>query len=298
MERERIMFVTAGRGGAKPDSARPVRVVLADDECLFRASLRQLLAVPAATIRDVYGVDVRTDFEVVGEAGSGEDTVRVVQSTRPDLLLLDLSMPRMSGLEALRELQDSVGSTRTIVLAESIDRPHLLAAIHLGVRGLLLKDATTELMFEAIMYVLAGQYWLEQTLVTDLLETVRPIIQSSSAAGGRFSYGLTARERQVIAMVAAGSSNKEIARAYSVSEQTVKHHLTRIFDKVGASSRVELAMIATRQALIDPSQPVQRPGAETARPHPPAVSPAPVAAASAPPLPPAQPAIAAAESPA
>jgi DNA-binding CsgD family transcriptional regulator len=127
---------------------------------------------------------------------------------------------------------------------------------------------------------------------------VRPIIQSSSAAGGRFSYGLTPRERQVIAMVAAGSSNKEIARAYSVSEQTVKHHLTRIFDKVGASSRVELAMIATRQALIDPSQPVQRPGAETARPHPPAVSLAPVAAASAPALPPAQPAIAAAESPA
>lgn len=269
------MCVMPERGGGEQDSARPAGVVLADAECLFRASLRQLLAVPAATIRDVYGVDVRTGFEVVGEAGTGEEVVRVVQSTQPELLLLDLSMPRMSGLEALRELQDSMGRTRTIVLAESIDRPHLLAAIHLDVRGLLLKDASTQLMFEAIMHVLAGRYWLEQTLVTDLLETVRPIIQSSRAAGGRFSYGLTLRERQVIAMVAAGSSNKEIARAYSVSEYTVKHHLTRIFDKVGASSRVELAMIATRQALIDPSQPVHMPGAETGRPHPPAVSPAP-----------------------
>src|SRR5881628_2032292 len=86
-------------------SGRPVRVVLADDECMFRASLRQLLAVPATVINDVYGVDVALGFEVVGEAGSGEETVKAVQAATPDLLLLDLSMPRMSGLDALRELQ-------------------------------------------------------------------------------------------------------------------------------------------------------------------------------------------------
>jgi DNA-binding NarL/FixJ family response regulator len=232
---------------------RAIRVVLADDECLFRASLRQLLAAPAATIREVYGVDVGPGFDVVGEAGSGEETVRIVDTTRPDLLLLDLSMPRLSGLEALRELEGCRDTVRTIVLAGSIDRTDLLAAVHLGVRGLLLKDATTEVLFEAAMCVHAGRYWLEQTLVTDLLETVRPIIQSSGGSRGPFAYGLTPRERQVIAMVAAGSSNKEIARACSVSEQTVKHHLTRIFDKVGASSRVELAMLMTRQGLVDPS---------------------------------------------
>ena len=253
------MFVTGNGAGVE---RRPIRVVLADDECLFRASLRQLLAAPGPTIREIYGVDVGDGFEVVGEAGSGEDTVRVVQAAQPDILLLDLSMPRLSGLEALRELTTAGSSTRTLLLAGAIDRPQLLAAVHLGVRGMLLKNVTTELLFEAMMCVCAGRYWLEQTLVTDLVETLRPLIQASSAAGGRFSYGLTPRERQVIAMVVAGAANKEIARACSVSEQTVKHHLTRIFDKVGATSRVELAMLALRQGLVDPSNPVQWPGSE------------------------------------
>ena len=259
------MFVTGTGPGAEPPSRRPMRVVLADDECLFRASLRQLLAAPAATIGEVYAVDVGAGFEVVGEAGSGEDTVRVVRAAQPDILLLDLSMPRMSGLEALRELTAAGLSTPTLVLAGIIDRPQLLAAVHLGVRGLLLKNVTTELLFEAMMCVCAGRYWLEQSLVTDLLETVRPIIQSSSAAGGHLSYGLTPRERQIVAMVVAGAANKDIARDCSVSEQTVKHHLTRIFDKVGATSRVELAMLALRQGLVDPSHPVQWPGSEPAR---------------------------------
>lgn len=254
------MFLTgegATVGAGRPDV--PARVVLADDECLFRASLRQLLAVPPSVIKDVYGVDVGPGFDVVGEAGTGEDTIRVVKSARPDLLLLDLSMPRLSGLEALRELDGCRDTLKTIILAGTIDRAHLLAAVHMGVRGLLLKDATTETMFEAVVCVLAGQYWLEQKLVTDLLESVRPLIQSSSAAGGKLSYGLTPRERQVLAMVVAGFPNKEIARACAVSEQTIKHHLTRMFDKVGASTRVELAMLATRHGLVDPSDPARYP---------------------------------------
>jgi DNA-binding NarL/FixJ family response regulator len=257
------MFVTGGdeRRPACRGCDEPVRVVLADDECLFRASLRQLLAVPPSVIQEVYGVDVGAGFEVVGEAGSGEDTVRVINAVHPDLLLLDLSMPRMSGLEALRELEGSRDTLKTIILAGTIDRTHLLAAVHLGVRGLLLKDATTETMFEAIRSVMAGQYWLEQKLVTDLLETVRPLIQSSSAQGGKLSYGFTPRERQVLAMLVAGCSNKEIARACSVTEQTIKHHLTRMFDKVGASTRVELAMLATRYGLVDPSEPARYPDA-------------------------------------
>ena len=249
----------------RPD--RPIRVVLADDECLFRASLRQLLSVPTQVIREVYGVDVGAGFEVVGEAGSGEDTVRVVNSVRPDLLLLDLSMPRMSGLEALRELSGR-DSIRSILLAGTIDRTHLLTAVNLGVRGLLLKDVTTELLFEAIMCVMAGQCWLEQTLVTHLLETVRPLIQSSTGAGGNRSYGLTPRERQVLEMVVAGCPNKEIARACSVSEQTIKHHLTRVFDKTGVSSRVELVMVATKQGLIDGAATTPTPvAAETIAPR-------------------------------
>jgi two-component system, NarL family, nitrate/nitrite response regulator NarL len=258
--------MVAGPRSASQRLDRPIRVVLADDECLFRASLRQLLSVPPQVVKDVYGVDVGPGFEVIGEAGSGDDTVRVVNSVRPDLLLLDLSMPRMSGLEALRELATCRDSIRSILLAGTIDRTHLLTAVHLGVRGLLLKDVTTELLFEAIMCVMAGQCWLEQTLVTHLLETVRPLIQSSTATGGNLGYGLTPRERQVLEMVVAGCPNKEIARACSVSEQTIKHHLTRVFDKVGASSRVELVMIATRQGLLEGSSTVPTRGAIPSEP--------------------------------
>ncbi len=227
----------------------PVRVVLSDDECLFRASLRQLLTVPPSVIEDVYGVDVGAGFEVVGEADSGEDTVRVVRSARPNLLLLDLRMPRMSGLDVLRELTASGDSLRTILLAGTIDRTQLLTAVHLGARGLLLKDATTEVLFEAIACVLAGRYWLGQTLVTDLLETVRPLIQSSTAAEGGLAFGLTPREREVLTLIVAGYANKDIARDFAVSEQTIKHHLTRMFDKVGVSNRLELARVATERGL-------------------------------------------------
>jgi two-component system nitrate/nitrite response regulator NarL len=231
--------------------ARPVRVVLSDDECLFRASLRHLFAVPPPVIKDVYGVDVGPGFEVVGEADTGEDTVRVVRSVRPDLLLLDLHMPRMSGLDALRELTPIAGPLGTILLAGMIDRTQLLTAVHLGVRGLLLKDATTEVLFEAIACVLAGRYWLGQTLVTDLLEGVRPLIQSSKSAGGRLAFGLTPREREVLTLIVAGYANKDIAREFAVSEETVKHHLTRIFDKVGVSNRLALATFATERGLLD-----------------------------------------------
>jgi len=230
---------------------RPVRVVLSDDESLFRASLRQLLSAPPAVIKDVYGVDVGPGFRVVGEAGSGEETVRVVRSTMPDLLLLDLSMPRMSGLEALRELEPARDRVRTLMLAGVIDRSDLLMAIRLGVQGLLLKDATTELLFEAIMCVLAGRCWIGQTLVRDLLETVRPLIQSAHARGPQLPWKLTARERQVLAMVAAAHSNREIARRFNVSEETVKHHLTRLFAKTGAANRLDLAMIASQHGIVD-----------------------------------------------
>jgi DNA-binding NarL/FixJ family response regulator len=224
--------------------------VLADDESLFRASLRQLLAVPAPVINEVYGVEVGPGFEVVGEAGTGEETVRVVESLRPDLLLLDLSMPRMSGLDALREVGACHDTVRTILLAGTLDGSQLATALHLGVRGLLLKDVSTETLFEAIACVMAGQYWLGQSLVTHLLEVVRPLLQSSSATAGASVAGkLTPRERQVLNLVVAGCSNREIAQQFAVSEQTIKHHLTRMFDKVGASNRLELAMVATRNGL-------------------------------------------------
>ena len=138
---------------ASSSTGSPLRVVLADDECLFRASLRQLLGTPPAIISDVYGVDVGAGFDVVGEAGSGEDTIAIVERLQPDLLLLDLCLPRMSGMDALRAIGPRQ-SVRTIVLSGDLGRADLVAALNLGARGLLLKDAATTTLFEAVSYAL------------------------------------------------------------------------------------------------------------------------------------------------
>jgi DNA-binding NarL/FixJ family response regulator len=219
---------------------------------MFRASLRQLLTAPPSVIQDVYQIDVGPGFDVVGEAGSGEETVAVVKSARPDILLLDLSMPRMSGLGALRELQASGDSVRTVILAGDVSRAHLLSAVQLRVDGFVLKDEPTETFFKTVMCVLAGQPCVCHRLMPDLLEIVRSATRGDGAAS-KVPYGLTPRERQVLALVAAGHPNKEIARTCSVSEETIKHHLTRMFDKLGASNRLELAMVATTAGLISES---------------------------------------------
>src|SRR5437867_5442562 len=142
MDHTRYPFGTdRGRTLARLD--RPATIVVADDEGIFRASLRQLLTAPPSVIRDVYGIDVGAGLTVVGEAGSGEDTVALVESTRPDLLLLDLDMPRMSGLNAVRALQAAHSTLRIVILAGDIRKLELFNAVQLGVRGIVLKHATT-----------------------------------------------------------------------------------------------------------------------------------------------------------
>jgi len=240
------IFSAAGRS-----EARPVRVVLADDEGMFRASLRQLLSAPPSVIRDVYGVDVGGGFDVIGEAASGEDTIAVVQSLHPDILLLDISMPRLSGLSALRQLRAARAAVPTIVLSGQITKSHLCSAAQLHVCGLIQKDEPTELLFQAIMCVMAGRIWVGQSLVADLMDLVRANGRRATGTEQTHPFGLTRRERQVLALVAAGYPNKEIAQTCAVSEETIKHHLTRMFHKVGASNRLELAMLATQAGLVN-----------------------------------------------
>jgi DNA-binding NarL/FixJ family response regulator len=158
-------------------------------------------------------------------------------------------MPGKSGLEALREMDACRESMRTIMLAGMIDKPRLLTAVQLGVRGLVIKDSTTELLFEAIVSVMGGRYWLGHTLVSDLVELVRTYSTTSGSVPNKPRLSLTRREREVLALVVEGCTNKEIATKFTVSEETIKHHLTRMFDKAGASNRLELAMKATHGGL-------------------------------------------------
>jgi two-component system nitrate/nitrite response regulator NarL len=226
------------------------RVVIADDERIFRASLRRLLELSSSTVSAMFGVEIGSGFDVVGEAGSGQETVEVVQSTHPDLMLLDVCMPRRSGLEALRELQRCDQPRHTIILSGALDAEQLVTAIQLGARGVVRKDAPTELLFAAITSVIAGASWVDQRLTSDLLDAVRGLGQLRHAASA-LPFGLTRRETEVVALVGAGCNNREIAQRFAVTEETIKHHLTRIFDKVGAANRVELALVAARHGFVN-----------------------------------------------
>src|SRR2546428_9120117 len=232
-------------------ATRRARVVIADAESMFRASLRQLLAVPSSVVREVYAVDGGGGFGVVGEASSGQETVEIVVAARPDLLLLDVSLPRRSGLEALRDLQSCNGLPHTIILSATLDKPQLVTAIQLGARGVVRKDAATELLFEAMARVMAGASWVDQPLMSDLLDVVRTLPHPSCGGGGKQPFGLTRRQREALSPVGEGCHNREIAQRFAVSEMTVKHHLTRIFEKVGAANRVELAFTAARHGLVN-----------------------------------------------
>jgi two-component system, NarL family, nitrate/nitrite response regulator NarL len=217
---------------------------------MFRTSLRQLLAVPPAAVRDMYGVEIGGGFEVVGEAASGAETVEIVKSSLPDLLLLDVSMPRSSGLEALRELQRSNHCIHTIILSGTLDKPQLVTAIQLGARGVMRKDVATQFLFEAMTRVVAGDAWVDEPLIPDLLDVVRTFAHPSCGSAPQQPFVLTSRQRDVLTLVIEGFNNRDIAQQLGVREATIKHHLTRMFDKVGVTNRVELALAARRYSLV------------------------------------------------
>jgi len=177
--------------------------------------------------------------------------VRLVSKCAPDILLLDLAMPRLPGLEVLRELSASDSPVRTILLTAAIEKEQIIEALQIGARGIVLKEAATELLFKSIRTVMAGQYWVGRAEVADLVQTLRALLASSGKPQEK-SFGLTRRELEILSTVVAGYSNKEIARQLSLSEDTVKHHLSHIFDKLGVSNRLELAMFAVNHRLVAP----------------------------------------------
>jgi DNA-binding NarL/FixJ family response regulator len=191
---------------------------------------------------------VEPDFEVVGEASDGHEAVERVRTLRPDVLLLDLAMPKAGGLETLRQLADGKEDILTVILTASIGREDALEAVRLGARGLVLKAAATPLLYKCIRAVVAGEYWIGHERVQDLVMSLREFTARQS--GGRTPSGtLTRREIQVALAVLDGASNREIAQKLGLGEQTVKNHLSSIFDKLGVSSRLELALYAVHHRL-------------------------------------------------
>ncbi len=215
-----------------------VRIVIADDHTIFRDGLRRLL-------------EAEPELQVVGEAADGAEAVAQTRHLKPDILLLDLAMPRVPGMDAMRELStaEEASTSKIIVLTAAVERLQIVQALQMGARGVVMKEAATQLLMKAIRTVMSGQYWIGREAVGDIVDFMR-----TNASGDKppKNFGLTKREMEILAAIVAGLSNKEIARRFTLSEDTVKHHLTNIFDKVGVASRLELALFAINNHLTDP----------------------------------------------
>ena len=220
------------------ETQHSVRILVADDHPIFRDGLRKLL-------------EAEKDFKVVGEASDGGEAIEMAQQLKPDVLLLDLAMPRVPGLEAVRQLGTSVEAIKVILLTAAIEREQIVDALHHGVRGVVLKESATELLLKSIRCVMDGQYWVGRESVSDLVRIIRDLTAIPEQGTRKRSYNLTPRELDIISAIVDGYTNKDIAEKFAIAEQTVKHHLGNIFDKLGVSNRLELALFAVNHHLVE-----------------------------------------------
>jgi two-component system, NarL family, nitrate/nitrite response regulator NarL len=224
-------------------ATRSIAIVIADGHGLFRAGLRGLL-------------ESESDFRVVGEAANGAETVEAIRALTPDVLLLDLCIAGRSGLDVLRALASPApvpSPPRTIVMAAAIDDGQAIEALQLGAQGILSKDSEPPLLFKSVRAVANGQCWLGRECVANLVRHLQTTKAQAAVQDEprRTAFGLTTRERQVVSAIVDGSTNRDIAERFAVSADTVKHHLTNIFDKCGVSNRLELALFAVHHRLVD-----------------------------------------------
>jgi DNA-binding NarL/FixJ family response regulator len=220
------------------------RLVIADDHAVFRSGLRRLLESTA-------------HLKVVGEAGKGDEVVKLVNDLHPHVLLLDVRLPELSGLGVLKQLGPSC-ATRVLLLTAGIDNNDAVSALKSGARGVLLKNTTTQLVFRSIDVIRSGQYWVYKDIAADLTDALNRLAESAADPKKQDTrFNLTPREFAVLRAIVSGCANKTIAQQFSISEQTVKHHVTNIFNKTGTSNRLELTLFAIGQGLLPVTVPGQ-----------------------------------------
>lgn len=213
-----------------------IRILLIDDHTLFRSGVSALL-------------QRQPDLEVVGEASDGVEGVKRAKQHLPDVVLLDLNMPGLSGLETLQLLVEDLPETAVVMLTVSEEADELTAAMRAGARGFLLKSIDADALVAAIRKAASGQPVITEHMTAKLVEQMRKPAQSASASGAPGAVrasgeSLTARERDIVRELARGASNKEIARTLDLAESTVKIHVRNILRKLGLTSRVQVAIYA------------------------------------------------------
>jgi DNA-binding NarL/FixJ family response regulator len=216
-------------------SKQQIRILVADDHAIFREGLHKLL-------------EGEEELTIVGEASNGNDCIKLLGKLKPDILLLDLRMPDKDGLAVLEEVNFDSLPTRVIVLTAAEDDRDVVRAMRLGARGIVLKQSATDLLVKSIFKVYGGEIWLDNHMTA---EVMKAFSKSSDSGPRREKPLLSDREKEIVQLVAQGYRNKEIGEKLFISEQTVKNHLHNIFDKLGVSDRLELALYAIHHRLID-----------------------------------------------
>lgn len=214
----------------------PIRVLIVDDHAMVREGLRTFL-------------ELQDGIEVAGEAADGDEAVAAAERLEPDVILMDLVMPRRDGVSAMREIRERHPDARVIVLTSFLDDGRLMPALAAGAAGYLLKDVEPSELARAVRGAQAGEAMIDPTVAARLLRTLAD--PQARAASGE----LTRREREVLALIVAGRSNKRIARELEIAEKTVKTHVGHLLAKLGVADRTQAAMLAVRSGLVEGPRP-------------------------------------------
>jgi two-component system NarL family response regulator len=223
------------------DAPEPIRVLVADDHVLFRRGLEMVL-------------QVESDISVVGEAGDGLEALRRAEELLPDVILMDVRMPKQSGIDACLAIKEAVPSSRIVMLTISDEESDLFEAIRAGANGYLLKDIPGDDIIAGIRAVHTGHSLISPSMASKLLSEFAQISRREEEVPNPHVPKLTAREVEVLRLVARGMGNRDIGQQLYISENTVKNHVRNILEKLQLHTRMEAAMYAVRQNIIDPRQ--------------------------------------------
>lgn len=214
-----------------------VRILIVDDQSLFREGLRTLLSV-------------QPDFDVVGEAANGEEALRQAVLSKPNIVLMDLRMPGMDGVTATQRLRESMPQCRVIVLTTFDDDEYVFDGLRAGAVGYLLKDVSSEKLFEAIRTANRGEYFLQPSITAKVMAEFSRLSRIHPAPTTSLSEPLSQREMEILRLVATGASNREIADSLVIAEGTVKNHLTSILGKLEVKDRMHAVIKAREYGMI------------------------------------------------
>lgn len=218
----------------------PIRIMIADDHPLLRQGIRNFLSL-------------EPDFEIIGEAGDGEEAIAQAQSLRPDVLLLDINMPKATGVEVASRLKELCPEVRILALTIQDDENYIMKMIQSGAAGYLLKDVDPSMMVQAIRRIHSGESFVEPSLTKKLFSgiTSQEQKQAPLAPGMLEGDRLSAREIEVLRLIGRGMSNAEIAHELFLSEKTVKNHLTNIFRKIQVTDRTQAVLFAIKHKIVN-----------------------------------------------